>query len=70
MNWDRFEGQWKQLKGGVQERWGEITTNPWHVTEGKRKQRAGASQESYGIGKEHAQRMLREWSRSSNRAAN
>jgi len=25
MNWDRAEGNWKQLKGKVKEQWGKIT---------------------------------------------
>ena len=25
MSWDRVEGKWKQLRGEVMERWGELT---------------------------------------------
>ena len=25
MNWDTIEGQWKQLKGKVKEKWGQFT---------------------------------------------
>ena len=27
MNWDQIEGNWKQLKGQAQERWGELTND-------------------------------------------
>jgi uncharacterized protein YjbJ (UPF0337 family) len=69
MNWDRFEGKCKQLSGRVKEKWGEITNNQWAITEGKRHQRVGQTQESYGIGKEQAERMLRDWTLRSNRSA-
>ena len=29
MNWDRIEGQWKQLKGKAQQRWGKLTDDDW-----------------------------------------
>ena len=25
MNWDRIEGKWKQMKGNVKQRWGDLT---------------------------------------------
>ena len=25
MNWDRIEGNWKQLRGKVREKWGKLT---------------------------------------------
>ena len=25
MDWTRVEGNWKQMKGGVKERWGKLT---------------------------------------------
>ena len=25
MNWDRIEGNWKQLKGKAKEQWGKLT---------------------------------------------
>jgi len=25
MNWDQVSGQWKQLKGKVKEKWGDLT---------------------------------------------
>jgi uncharacterized protein YjbJ (UPF0337 family) len=25
MNWDRIEGSWKELKGKIKEKWGQLT---------------------------------------------
>ncbi len=27
MNWDRVEGNWKQIKGKVQQQWGKLTND-------------------------------------------
>lgn len=29
MNWDRIEGNWRQLKGHVREQWGKCDRNRW-----------------------------------------
>jgi hypothetical protein len=31
MNWDRIEGNWKQIKGQVQQHWGELTDDDFDV---------------------------------------
>lgn len=69
MNWDRIEGKWKQVRGRMKEKWGDITNDQWHVADGQRYRRAGEVQEAYGLGKDQAQRMLRDWKRRSNRSA-
>lgn len=61
MNWDRIEGNWKQFKGRVQERWGELTDDDFDRIEGKRERLEGALQERYGIAREGAERQVREW---------
>ena len=52
MNWDRVEGNWKQVKGAVKARWGKLTDDDFDVIAGKREQLAGRIQEAYGITKE------------------
>ena len=43
MNWDRIEGNWKQWKGTVKEKWGKLTDDQLDVIAGKREQlRRGA----------------------------
>ena len=52
MNWDRIEGNWKQMKGAVKEKWGKLTDDHLDVVAGKRDKLAGKIQETYGISKE------------------
>jgi uncharacterized protein YjbJ (UPF0337 family) len=62
MNWDRIEGNWKQLKGRVRERWGKLTDQDLTAIEGKREQLVGKIQERYGIAKEEAEKQLTRFS--------
>ncbi len=61
MNWDRVEGQWKQLKGTVKERWGKLTDDDLNVVAGKKDQLVGRIQERYGIARDEAQKQVDEW---------
>lgn len=61
MNRDRIEGNWKQLKGKVKEKWGRLTDDQLDEIAGRRDQLAGKIQESYGIGRDEAERQVREW---------
>ena len=58
MNWDQFEGNWKQLKGKVREKWGQLTDDDLDVIHGRREQLIGKLQERYGLAKEDAERQL------------
>ena len=64
MNWDRIEGNWKQAKGKVKERWGRLTDDDLDVIAGKREQLCGRLQEAYGISKDDAERQVGEWGES------
>lgn len=61
MNWDRIAGNWKQLKGKVQEQWGELTEDELDRIDGQREQLLGRVQERYGIGREEAERQVKDW---------
>ena len=61
MNWDRVEGNWKQFKGKVKEKWGELTDDHIDVIAGKRDQLVGKVQEQYGISKDEAERQVRDF---------
>lgn len=63
MNWDRIEGQWKQMKGSVKERWGKLTEDDLNVIGGKKDQLVGRVQERYGIAKDEAQTQVDEWNK-------
>lgn len=61
MNWDVIEGNWKQVKGSIKRQWGKLTDDHLDVIAGNRDKLAGKIQESYGIGKDEAERQLKDW---------
>lgn len=61
MNWDTIEGNWKQMKGSVQEKWGKITDDELDIIEGKKDRLAGKIQEKYGVAKDEAEKQLGEF---------
>ena len=63
MNWDRIEGNWKQLKGKIKEQWGDLTDDDIDRIAGKKDQLSGRLQEAYGIGKDEADRQIDSWAR-------
>jgi uncharacterized protein YjbJ (UPF0337 family) len=63
MNWDRIEGNWKQVKGKAREQWGKLTDSDWDQVAGKKDQLVGRIQERYGISKDEAQKQADEWAR-------
>ena len=65
MNQDQFEGNWKQLKGKVQQQWGKLTGDQLDVIEGRREELAGKIQEAYGISKEAAEKEIADWEKDS-----
>jgi len=61
MNEDRIGGNWKQFKGKVKEKWGDLTDDDMTVVEGKRDQLVGKIQERYGYEKDRAEKEVKEW---------
>ena len=61
MNQDRVEGNWKQLKGKVKEKWGKLTDNDLTEIEGNQEQLAGRIQERYGLAKDEAEKQVKEF---------
>ena len=61
MNWDRIEGNWKQLQGKTLEQWGKLTNDDIDVIAGRRDQLAGKLQERYGIAKDVAEKQIKDW---------
>ena len=62
MNWDTIEGNWKQFRGKVKQKWGDLTDDDLDVSYGKRTELIGRLQERYGKTREEAEREVREWS--------
>jgi uncharacterized protein YjbJ (UPF0337 family) len=61
MDWNRVEGNWKQFKGNVKERWGKLTDDDLNVIEGRREQLEGKLQQRYGYAKDQAQKDVNDW---------
>ena len=64
MNWDQIKGDWRNMKGKVKERWGDITDDDLDRIEGQRDQLIGTVQKQYGIAKEQAEREVKAWEQS------
>ncbi len=69
MNSDQFEGKWKQLKGGVKQKWGKLTDDDLLTLTGKKDEFIGKLQERYGYSKEQALREADEWAAASHEEA-
>jgi uncharacterized protein YjbJ (UPF0337 family) len=63
MNSDQFKGNWKQLKGKVRERWGQLTDDDLDVIEGRLDQLVGRVQEKYGMARDAAEREVNNWTK-------
>ena len=61
MNWDRVEGNWKQFRGRVKEKWGNLTDDDLEKAAGNRDQLEGIIQKRYGIAKDQAKKDLNTW---------
>jgi len=58
MNWDRIEGNWKQFKGRVKSKWGELTDDELDMIEGDRDVLLGKLQQRYGIARDEAEKEV------------
>ena len=61
MNKSQIQGKWKQLKGAVREKWGELTEDDLEGIQGNRQRLIGRIQERYGKTKEAAEREVDDW---------
>ena len=61
MNWDRVEGNWKQMSGTLKQKWGKLTDDDLTLVKGKRDAFLGKLQERYGIARDEAERQLDEY---------
>ncbi len=61
MNWDRVEGNWKEIQGMAKQQWGKLTDDDLDVIAGKRDQLLGRIQEPHGLSKEEAEKQVTTW---------
>jgi uncharacterized protein YjbJ (UPF0337 family) len=61
MDWNRVEGNWKQVKGQVKEKWGKLTDDDLNVINGRRDQLEGKIQQRYGYAKDQTKKDIDDW---------
>jgi uncharacterized protein YjbJ (UPF0337 family) len=61
MDWNRVEGNWKQMKGKVKEKWGQLTDDDLDVINGRRDQLEGKIQQRYGLAKDQVRKDIDDW---------
>jgi uncharacterized protein YjbJ (UPF0337 family) len=61
MDWNRIEGNWKQFKGNVKEKWGKLTDDDLALINGRREQLEGKIQERYGHSRDQIRRDVDDW---------
>jgi len=58
MNGDILQGKWKQLRGQIQQQWGDLTDSDLDRIKGTSTEFEGLLQERYGYTKERAKSEL------------
>jgi len=58
MNDDIFKGKWKQLRGQIQQKWGDLTNDDLDRMQGTQTEFEGLLQERYGYTKERAKQEV------------
>ena len=61
MDWNRVEGNWKQVKDKIKEKWGNLTDDDLTAINGQRDQLEGKIQERYGLAKDQVKRDVDDW---------
>jgi uncharacterized protein YjbJ (UPF0337 family) len=64
MDWNRVEGNWKQMKGAVKQQWGKLTDDDLAQINGNQERLEGIIQELYGIAKDETRKQIDSWYRS------
>ena len=61
MNSDRIDGNWKEMKGKVQQKWGKLTNDDLDVIDGRREELVGKIQQEYGKTRDEAEKEVDEY---------
>jgi len=61
MDLNRLEGNWRQIKGKVKEKWGKLSDDDLSVINGNREQLEGKIQERYGFARDRIRRDIDDW---------
>jgi uncharacterized protein YjbJ (UPF0337 family) len=66
MDWNRVEGNWKQMKGAVKQQWGKLTDDDLTQINGSQEKLEGIIQERYGIARDETRKQLDSWYQNQN----
>lgn len=58
MNSDLIEGNWKEMKGKVQQKWGKLTDDDLDKIDGRKEELIGKVQQAYGKSRDEAEREV------------
>jgi len=61
MNWDRVQGEWKQLSAQVKSKWAKLTDDDLKDVGAKKDALVGKLQERYGVLRDEAEKQVDEW---------
>jgi uncharacterized protein YjbJ (UPF0337 family) len=61
MDWNRVQGNWKQLEGKIKAKWGLLTGDDLTAINGRREQLEGKLQQRYGWAKDKVRKEIDDW---------
>jgi uncharacterized protein YjbJ (UPF0337 family) len=61
MDWNRIEGTWKEAKGKIKQKWGQLTDDDLAQINGHRDQLEGKIQQRYGLAKDMVRKDVDDW---------
>jgi uncharacterized protein YjbJ (UPF0337 family) len=64
MDWNVIEGNWKQTRGKIRQKWGKLTDDDLTRINGQREQLEGLIQQRYGIAKDKVRQEVDAWLKS------
>jgi uncharacterized protein YjbJ (UPF0337 family) len=70
MNSDIFKGKWKQMRGQIQQKWGDLTDDDLDRIQGSQTEFEGILQERYGYTKDRAKQEVDAFMRSAEQEVN
>lgn len=66
MNKEQAKGSWNEFAGKVRQQWAKLTDDDIALLKGNRQEFYGKLQKQYGVGKEEAERYIKEFEQSCN----
>lgn len=61
MDWNRVEGNWKEVKGKIKQKWGQLTDDDLAQINGRRDQLEGRLQQRYRLAKDLVRKDVDDW---------